>query len=262
MGPGTETSFTIPYVAGAAVVLLQAAAAGDGGTDTADAGNIQTIKALLLNGALKPYNWIHSTNAPLDPRYGAGVLNLYYSYAQLAGGKQSYVSQNKISSGAAHPPISSGQAISSLAGWDFETLPANTSQDTVSHYLFDVSSNTTLTATLVWERHAGDTNINKQALFLYSASNGALVTSSVSLVDNVQHVYVPFLAPGTYDLEVVTYARAAVETYALAYQYYGIVPPWLSAATSATNAVITWPSSPTVYTLQQSASLSSPNWPT
>ena len=258
VAPGTETSLTIPYVAGAAAVLLQAAAAGEGGTNTAAAGNVRTIKALLLNGALKPFDWTNSTNAPLDNRYGAGVLNLYYSYEQLAGGEQGYTSQNNVASGTAHPPIASGQAVGSLAGWDFESISSNSLQDTVNHYLFNVSSNSTLTATLVWERHFGKTNINNLALFLYNATNAALLACSVSRVDNVQHLYLPRLAPGTYDLEVVTYARPSWETYALAFQYFSMMPPGLSAALTTTNAIITWPWSPTVYTLQQTSSLNPP----
>jgi hypothetical protein len=258
VAPGTEISFTTPYVAGAAAVLLQAATAGDGGTNTADAGDARTIKALLLNGALKPSDWTHTTNAPLDTRYGAGVLNLYYSYQQLAGGQQGYTSQNTVSPGAAHPPISSGQAVGSLAGWDFESLAGNPLQDTVSHYLFNVSSNSTLTATLVWERHAEMTNINNLALFLYDATNAALLSCSVSMVDNVQHLYLPCLLPGNYDLEVVTYARSTAETYALAFQFYTMSPPSLSTGFTATSATVTWPGSPTVYALQQTSSLKPP----
>jgi hypothetical protein len=258
VAPGVETSFTTPYVAGASAVLLQAAADGDGGSDTADAGDVRTIKALLLNGALKPYDWTNSTTAPLDQRYGAGVLNLYYSYQQLAGGEQGYTTENKVESGGAHPPVSSGPLVSSREGWDFESLGANSSQDIVNHYLFNVASNSTLTATLVWERHAGMTNINNLALFLYNATNADLLASSVSQVDNVQHVYLPLLPPGAYDLEAVTYARATAETYALAFQFYGIAPPALSVVSTPTNAVITWPSSPTVYTLQETGSLNPP----
>src|SRR5207248_2857450 len=49
--PGTQTSFSTPFVSGAAAVLLQAANRGDGGGNTNAAGNARTLKALLLNGA-------------------------------------------------------------------------------------------------------------------------------------------------------------------------------------------------------------------
>jgi hypothetical protein len=262
VAPGTETSFTTPYVAGAAAVLLQAVAAGDGGSNTPAAGNVKTIKALLLNGALKPFDWTHTTNAPLDTHYGAGVLNLYYSYQQLAGGQHGYTSQNMVPSGGAHPPVSSGPAVGSLAGWDYESVSLLPTKDTVNHYLFNISSNSTLTATLVWQRHGGETEINNLALFLYNATNATLLTNSVSLVDNVQHIYLPHLEPGEYDLEVVFYYANFVslsEDYALAFQFFTISPPSLSVSAAGSTAIITWPWSPTVYTLQQTSSLSAPS---
>jgi len=261
VAPGVETSFTTPYVAGAAAVLAQAAAAGNGGVNTSAASNAMTIKALLLNGALKPFDWAHTTNAPLDTRYGAGVVNLFYSYQQLAGGQHAYTSENMVSSGGAHPPISSGQDVGALAGWDYESMSLFPLEDTVNHYLFNVASNSTLTATLVWERHADETSVNNLALFLYNATNAALITSSVSTVDNVQHVYLPHLTPGQYDLEVVFYDANEVslsENYGLAFQFFPISPPNLSITAAGTSAVITWPWSPTVYTLQQTSSLSAP----
>jgi hypothetical protein len=258
VAPGYETSFTTPYVAGAAAVLLQAAAAGDGGTNAAAAGDVRTIKALLLNGALKPFDWTHATNAPLDTRYGAGVLNLYYSYQQLAGGQQSYTSENSVASGSAHPSVSSGPAVGSMEGWDYETVNIIPSQDTVDHYLFNVCGDSTLTATLVWERQEGMTNINNLALFLYNATNAASLSCSVSMVDNVQHLYLPHLPPGDYDLEVVTYdtnSVSASETYALAFDFFAMTPPNLSVSVSGGSAIITWPWSPTVYTLQETSAL-------
>ncbi len=262
VAPGFETSFTTPYVAGAAAVLLQAAAAGCGGTNTSEAGDVRTIKALLLNGALKPFDWTHATNAPLDTRYGAGVLNLYYSCQQLAGGQQGFTSENCVSSGSAHPPVSNGPPAGSMAGWNYESVNINPLQDTVDHYLFNVCSNSTLTATLVWERQAGMTNINNLALFLYNATNAALLSCSVSMVDNVQHLYLPHLPPGEYDLEVLTYCANSVsvsETYALAFEFFAMTPPNLSVSVSGGGAIITWPWSPTVYALQETSGLNTPN---
>ena len=265
VAPGMETSYTIPYVTGAAAVLLQAATRGDGGSATASAGDRRTIKALLLNGALKPFDWTHTTNAPLDTRYGAGVLNLFRSYQQLAGGQQAYSAENTVLSGDAHPPISGGPAITNALGWDFETIstPPLNDTDTVNHYLFNAAANATFTATLVWERQAGMTGINNLALFLYDATNGAALACSVSLVDNVQHLYIPHLPPGTFDLEVIKQGALSnsvttSEIYALAYEFYPIAPPSLSVAVSGSNTVLTWPALPTVFTLQQTASLSPP----
>jgi len=266
VAPGFETSFSTPYVAGAAAVLLQSAARGDGGPDTSAAGDMRTIKALLLNGAIKPGDWTHTPPAPLDNRYGAGVLNLYYSQQQLAAGRQSSSVSQPIPAGSAHPPGTPSSIIPSLLGWDYATASSSPVEDIVNHYYFDNSANPaaalTLTATLVWNRGAGRTNINNLALFLYNSANGGLVTNSVSTVDNVQHIYVPSLPPGQYDLQVVKYGGFSEvtlsETYALAFQFYPISPLPLNLSLSGGAAVVSWPWTPTLFNLQQTTNLSPP----
>ena len=57
IAPGGATSFSTPYVSGAAAVLMQAGLRGDGGSDTNSAADIRTVKALLINGAVKPADW-------------------------------------------------------------------------------------------------------------------------------------------------------------------------------------------------------------
>lgn len=261
VAPGTVVSLTAPYVTGAAAVLVQAGARGDGGTNTTAAVDWRTVKALVLNGALKPFDWANSSTAPLDQRYGAGVLNLYYSYQQLAEGQQPYTSSETAPEGGPYPPVSSGAA-EPAAGWDFETITTLLS-DTVNHYLFDVTNDSTFTGTLDWERHVEETGINNLGLLLYNATNGVLLGSSTSSVDNVQHVYLPHVLPGKYDLEVVKYGGISQsvtpsETYALAFQFFPISPPALTVTPEATNIVVTWPSSPTVFILQQTESLAPP----
>jgi len=268
VAPQSETSYSTPYVAGAAAILLQSAARGDGGTNTSAAGDVRAIRALLLNGALKPGDWTHTPAAPLDTRYGAGVLNLYYSWKQLTGGQQPFSVSQTVSAGAAHPPGTPSALIPGLLGWDFQSITNPSPEfDVVNHYYFDNSANPaaafTLTATLAWNRGLGQTNINNLALFLYGSTNGDLVTNSVSTVDNVQHIYVPSLAPGQYDLQVVKYGSPSQsvtlsETYALAFQFYPIAPPVLCVSLSGTNAVVSWPWSPTIFNLEQTASLTPP----
>ena len=85
--PADATSYSTPQVSGAATVLLQAALRGDGGSATKSAADLRTLKALLLNGAVKPAGWTNSSASPLDARYGAGLVNIFNSYTELAGGK-------------------------------------------------------------------------------------------------------------------------------------------------------------------------------
>jgi len=56
---------------------------------------------------------------------------------------------------------------------------------------------------------------------------GTLLASSTSAVDNVQHIYLTGLAPGTYEIEVVKYPGrigspgviSAAEIYSLAWDF-------------------------------------------
>jgi len=269
--PADVTSFSTPQVSGAAAILMQAALRGDGGGDTNSACDIRTIKVLLLNGAVKPVNWTNSTASPLDARYGAGVVNVFNAYEQLAGGKHNLISNEMISSGGAHPPGGSAGTVSSLNGWDFNSISSggggifSPAQDGVNHYYFDVtndSANPTFTAaiTLVWNRQQNQSAINNLDLFLYDCANGNLVMCSTSLVDNVEHIFLPELSPGRYDLQVLKNSAAAVsdgETYALAWAFYS---EKLSAQKSGANLILRWPVYPAGFALESATNLNPPNW--
>ena len=248
------TSYSTPLVSGAAAVLLQAGARGDGGADTNGATNMRIIKALLINGAVKPLDWTNSPTAPLHTVYGAGNLNLLNSYEQLTGGKHTYTSASLPDVGSAHVPsglvssfTQSATNASPLRGWDLNTITSSGTADAVNDYYFAVTNAPaggayTATATLVWNRQSGQLAINKLGVFLYNATTGQLITCSTSRVDNVQHVYVPRLAPGLYDLQVWKAGGdslvSASETYALAYEFFSETA---AVKPVGTNAIITWP---------------------
>ncbi|HUO06926.1 MAG TPA: S8 family serine peptidase [Phycisphaerae bacterium] len=219
--PGGETSFSTPYVSGVAAVLEQAGATGAGGSNVTAAVDGRTIKALLLAGASKTLNWSHTTTAPLDPTYGAGVVNAYASYETLSDGQRGPTVVNTSLT------PSTGAAVES-AGWDLNTLTTQVGKSvTVSHYVLNITANSTLSSALTWYRPAGAvvmgtpmiTGINNLDLMLYNSA-GVLVDSSVSTVDNVEYLYTQNLTPGTYDLEVVKRSLnkvSASETYGLAF---------------------------------------------
>jgi len=186
---------------------MQAGARGDGGSSTNAAADIRTVKALLLNGAVKPADWTNNAPSPLDTRYGAGVLNIFNSYEQLAGGRHGYIVSTSVSTGGAHPPTGASGMVSTLSGWDFNTNTSSSTSDGVNHYYFNVTNGVseamfTATATLVWNRQRNKSGINNLNLFLYNAANSNLVAVSTSAVDNVEHIFVPNLAQGRYDLQV------------------------------------------------------------
>lgn len=262
--PGLATSFSAPYVSGAATVLLQAATRGDGGTtNISAASDVRTIKALLINGAVKPSNWTHTASVPLDITHGsgAGMLNLINSYEQMIGRQRRPIETTSVGTGAAHPPGSSPANEASLVGWDFGTI-STISQDTIAHYYFNLpatNGNYTLTASLVWNRALNASSINDLDLFLYRTSDGAQITLSTSRVDNVEHIYIPSLSPGRYDLQVLKNSGSrsitGSETYALAFESFVI---GMTITRQPNSVAITWPLYPNGFNLESTPSLSPP----
>ena len=264
--PAGVTSFSTPQVAGAAAVLMQAGLRGDGGSDTNSAADIRTVKALLLNGAVKPADWTNNPPSPLDTRYGAGVLNVFNSYEQLAGGKHGYIVSTSVSTGSPHPPTGATGTISALSGWDFNT---NTSS---SHFRRGES--------LLFQRHqrreqrrlhrhgdAGlepptESNQHQQSRSVFvQRRHSNLVACSTSLVDNVEHIFVPQLAPGRYDLQVLEGRRvpdivSSSETYALAWEFFSTL---LNARTVRHQCgILTWPIYPDGFVLESATNLTPP----
>jgi hypothetical protein len=263
------TSDSTPQVAGAAAVLMQAGFRGDGGSDTNSAVDMRTIKALLLNGAVKPAGWTNNAPSPLDYRYGAGVVNVFNSYEQLAGGKNGFNDSTSVATNSPHPPTGAAGTIGVLSGWDFNTNTSSASDDVVKHYYFNATNNpggVTLTATLVWNRQLNQSAINNLELFLYDCASSNLVASSTSLVDNVQHLFVPRLASGRYDLQVwkaggvpgvgiVSFA----EPYALAFAFTATA---LTIGFDGANAVLAWPAYPAGFCVEATTNLAAPVWST
>jgi hypothetical protein len=262
-GPAGATSYSTPQVAGASAALMQAGLRGDGGSDTNSAADMRTVKALLLNGAVKPADWTNATSSPLDARYGAGVLNIFNSYEQLTGGKNNFIVATSVSTGAAHPPTGNTGTVAVLSGWDFNTNSSGNSFDEVNHYYFNATNgvnNATFTAiaTLVWNRHQNKSGINNLNLFLYNAANSNLVTCSTSLVDNVEHIFVPKLAQGRYDLQVWKKGGTTVstnETYALAFEFFS---QSLNAVKSGANVALSWPVYPAGFLVESTTNLLPP----
>jgi hypothetical protein len=234
--PGGDTSYSAPFVAGAAADLVQAGNQGYGGWFTAsDATDAQTIKALLLNGATKPGGWTHTPVTPLDPRYGAGVVNFSGSLSQLEGGEHSYSASTNTTLGGPHlPPNGHGMIEPSASGWGLNSISTGALTDSVNHYEFALtqsgSSSISLTATLTWERHLNQATINNLDLYLYNLDTHTLVDQSISGVDNVEQLFTTNLPAGHYDLEVLKHGGTPGvtpgdvsngETYALAFDFAG-----------------------------------------
>lgn len=253
VAPGsTLSSYTTPLVAGAAAILIQSALREDAGSGTAaSASDIRTIKALILNSATKAKGWSNTTTQPLDRPNGAGVLEVNRAQLQLAAGQYPPTQDEVITeAGTAHlPPSGETGSVGSHSGWNLGSL-TNTSSgkginrkqyDVTDHYFFDLSSSDAsafyLNATLAWNRQNGRSSINNLNLFFYTA-DGTLVASSVSSVDNVEHIYQRHLVPGRYVLQVhKPYNDGQItngETYALAFNFRAAPAPGAPGSASAT----------------------------
>ncbi|HXC35033.1 MAG TPA: hypothetical protein VNV43_04110, partial [Candidatus Acidoferrales bacterium] len=242
----------------------QAGRRGDGGSNTNAASDFRTVKALLLNGAVKPAQWMNIPPSPLDYTNGAGVLNVFNSYEQLAAGKYAWNFSTNVPIGTAHPPVVISASVPVLSGWDFNTNNSRSTKDGVNHYFFNVTngvsgSGFTLTTTLVWNRHQTNSAINILELYLYNTANSNLVAASTSVVDNVQHVFVRQLPQGRYDLQVWKAGGSGIvstnESYALAWE---IVSEFLKVKESGANLVFSWPIYPAGYTVAGASSLTTP----
>ncbi len=227
--PGYATSFTAPLVSGVATDLVQAARQEVGGSGTAAAAtNMRVIKALLLNGAVKPAGWSNTsstaTGSPLNPVYGAGVVNAYNSYQNLAGGEHAAsTTTTQANASTVQFQLNKAAIEKSLIGWNLATITSSAAQAAVDHYDFSMpqigNNSYDLTATLVWNLPMAQYTMNQLNLYLLNSS-GQIVGQSVNTTDNLQILALNDLTPGTYDLAVMklggTFVSAS-ETYALAW---------------------------------------------
>ncbi len=173
--------------------------------------------------------------------------------------------------GGPHPPDGAPGCIKNLSGWDFNTNTSDAASDTINHYYFQNEPDSTraplgVTATLVWNRQLNQTNLNNLGLFLYDCDSSNVVANSTSLVDNVQHLYVPGLAPGHYDLQVWKAGGmpgsnivSAAETYSLAWAW---ISPSLTMTLRGSSAVLSWPLYPAGFAVESSTNLFLSPWTT
>jgi hypothetical protein len=222
--PSDLTSFGTPVVSAAAALLVQTAA---GHPDAVAAGRVETIKATLLTGATTTgLAWQRTNNGtfvePLDRRFGAGQLNVNNSHLILTSPKQN---------GADQLP-------DARTGWDFTTL---TGVGDTRRYYIDAPADVpgaSLAVTVTWLRRVTQTGPNFSAslanlqLRLYETDAnlnlGAVVDSSLSPVDNVEHLRSNLALGQRYALEVTLAdlpAGQASENYAIAWQVSPVPEP-------------------------------------
>ncbi|NUN65308.1 S8 family serine peptidase [Pseudanabaena biceps] len=222
------SSFATPHVVGTIALLHEYANRQiANGSWRNDARSHEVIKAVLINSADKIKDsgdgknlgmsktildtlgktWLDSeayTNReiPLSLYLGAGQLNAYRAFQQYQAGQQASGSINAI-------------------GWDANIVEAAQYQDYIFKNPLLVDS--FISATLTWDRQVSLNDKNKNGLFdigedfqeadinhieLYLMRSqdtdiSQSVWSSVSQVDNLQHIFIKIPATGKYKLRVV-----------------------------------------------------------
>ncbi|WP_267383535.1 S8 family serine peptidase [Cyanobacterium sp. uoEpiScrs1] len=224
------TSFAAPHIT-ASVALLQEF--GDRQLRekqtnwSLDSRRHQVMKAVLLNSAdklqdhgdglllgmvrtvlsKKNQNWLKSDayrdpKTPLDMEMGTGHLNAFRAYQQFSAGQWK-----------------PDKAVSSL-GWNYDTITYNQHHDYVIKN--PLGQGSYVAVTLVWDRHVelNDTNrnqrynlgetfrdrgLNNLDLYLMSATDkntAKSICSSISKVDNIEHIFCPVPSTGLYKVRV------------------------------------------------------------
>ncbi len=175
-----------------------------------DAAQSQTMKAILLAGASKDTlpSWSQLDGSgewhPLDETYGAGELNMFDSYAITVGGRGTGTT-------ATPTPVASH-------GWDYQVIQPGTGNELLYDLIIPTGSTAAeLSIALAWNAQisspfsTGDPVVADLNLELVD-SNGLTIDTnladtyvdglSASDVDNVEHIYLTDLGPGTYTLKV------------------------------------------------------------
>jgi hypothetical protein len=224
-----NTSLGTPTVAAAAAFLLEAAAhQGWPATEVAGAQAPQVVKAILMAGATKGVGWhkgdpapVDDVAIPLDDHLGAGELDLFAGYRILAAGSQ--------------PPGSVAEV-----GWDYGKLSTGSQRTYALHV---TQAGFDLTVSLAWHRHVTGYTVALDpvvltdldlTLFRLGPTGATLVSESRSTVDNVEHLYLPDLAPGDYLLQVEGVAGQREEQYGVAWQLAAPPLPPAPAGVTAT----------------------------
>jgi hypothetical protein len=207
VAPDTLTSFATPMVSSVGAVLMQRL--GQAPYNLAGAERVRVTKALLLTGARKDRvaTWANSGIRPLDLRYGAGEVNAFHAYSTLRSGRHTGANTQTVPA----------------RGWAAQNVTFNAMRT----YFFNVPAgvSTPFAATLTWHRAFAVGNSNSATLanldLRLHATNGFVlgteITASRSAVDNLEHLHIASLAPGSYALVVGNIASADT-AYALAWQ--------------------------------------------
>jgi hypothetical protein len=219
VAPAGTTSTATAWISGSAALLLETAETLENAGGSASASRPETIKAVLMAGAVKtPFDlsgattttlddWSHTPEQPLDLRYGAGQVNVLNSYIIMSVGQQ--------------PVAEVSDALST--GWDLATVAAEAD----SNYVFEIPEGylaVSFSAIATWNRKIVLTpgvsynpatltpSLANVDLFLndysgtdeFGAEEFEVIDSSISTIDNVEHIYQTWLDAGRYEMSLTS----------------------------------------------------------
>lgn len=227
-GPGTDvtrsgTSFSAPQIAGVAALMVEQARKNG----SAAAEDPRVVKSILQTTADKPVGWSKGVpgpgddapTIPLDYTWGAGIMNPPKAVSLL---------DTAMIPHDAGPITRDGWSLSSLSDTDTTAFGFGGQ----SFLLHDLAVGGPLTATLNWYRHVSAAPFTSIVLLnldlqLYTwdptTSTATLLPplSSVSTIDNVEHIFVPasILTGGDFLLRIsaASFAGLAGEMYGLSW---------------------------------------------
>ncbi len=219
VAPTNQTSFSAPLVASAAALLIDLAQDRPGlsnGTQLSSAGRnnrtitngetSEVIRAALMAGADRQaitdldngFAYNATSTSGLDPRFGAGQLDVYQSYHILAGGEQDARERGNL-----------GDV--KMYGFDYEASYVAGQPRTYRFSVDEVSRE--FAASLAWnieinlERIGGvyqdpSVQLRNLNLALRNVETGQTIANSNGAHDVTENLYVPMLGKGEYEISV------------------------------------------------------------
>ena len=221
VSPETTTSAATPEVAATAALLVETGHSGGltlskssstitGVGTVFNAERAETIKAALMAGAdrvtantsssdnITDYcSNGHLTTNGLDERFGAGQVNVLHSYQVIAAGEQNSLEDGGANAGAI-----------GLNGFDYDNAFGGAlSSNNTATYKFDASSDSKLSASLVWNIAVANNGTLSTALpnlnlELFDVTTQTTSAFSSSTLDNTENLWVTLVTGHNYELKV------------------------------------------------------------
>jgi Subtilase family len=217
VAPGQFTSFSTPVVGAAAALLFDAADSDPAVSANANANRPLTVKAVLMAGATHRATWSNGaptsgpsrgiTATPLDPVYGADLLNIDRAHRIFTGGEANGSTIVLPTTFTRHQGWDHVQSVAAGASvhWSFRVHQPVDEVSVVATWHRQVATNFT-----TWNMQDLDLRLMKLVGGVPTAISGdagaAVFASgnceSASLVDNAEHLYLRNLAAGDYVLQL------------------------------------------------------------